>query len=220
MTIRITINDQNILAEEGDTILDSATKNGIVIPTLCHHKDLTPVGSCRLCVVEVEKFHGLVAACNSKVTEGLVIHTETPYLVETRKEILGLLLRNYKDLDCKSTDNNETEFEKWVRIYNVGHPSGEKKPARFRMDADPNPFIRVDFNKCILCTRCVRACEEIQGRFVWYMAERGNQTRIIAGSDTPLLEARCESCGACVAYCPTGALDNKIGLKWDCRIEK
>jgi NADH dehydrogenase/NADH:ubiquinone oxidoreductase subunit G len=80
------------------------------------------------------------------------------------------------------------------------------------VDSDPNPFVRVDMNKCILCTRCVRACSEIQGRFVWSQAERGFNTQIVAGAGTDMLDARCESCGACVAYCPTGALENKMSI--------
>ena len=80
----------------------------------------------------------------------------------------------------------------------------------YEVNSDPNPFVWVDLNKCILCTRCVRACAEVQGRFVWSLAERGFDTRIVAGADTDMLDARCESCGACVAYCPTGALDNKM----------
>jgi formate dehydrogenase major subunit/formate dehydrogenase alpha subunit len=87
-----------------------------------------------------------------------------------------------------------------------------KKPRYAAVGSDPNPFVWVDLNKCILCARCMRACAEVQGRFVWGVAERGFESRIVAGADTTMLEARCESCGACVAYCPTGALDNKMSM--------
>jgi formate dehydrogenase alpha subunit len=92
-------------------------------------------------------------------------------------------------------------------------PEAARRAPRFQVDSDPNPFVWVDLNKCILCTRCVRACAEVQGRFVWGVAERGGAARIVAGADAAMLEARCESCGACAAYCPTGALDDKLSIR-------
>jgi formate dehydrogenase major subunit/formate dehydrogenase alpha subunit len=212
MTINLIINEKSIQAQEGQTVLEAACDYGIIIPTLCYHKDLSPVGSCRLCVVEVEKLRGQVAACNLPVAEGMVVHTETPALVQSRRTVLSLLLQNYSDTGYALHDGHPTEFEHWVRTYNARLPNGKSPAARYPVDEDPNPFIWVDLNKCILCTRCVRACEEVQGRFVWGVGERGNNTRIIAGADTTMLEARCESCGACAAYCPTGALDHKLSI--------
>src|SRR5262249_31559789 len=96
--------------------------------------------------------------------------------------------------------------------YGARRPSHQAPISLHVVDSDPNPFVWVDFNKCILCTRCVRACEEVQGRFVWGVGYRGDDARIIAGLDTTMLDARCESCGACAAYCPAGALDDRMSV--------
>jgi formate dehydrogenase major subunit/formate dehydrogenase alpha subunit len=98
----------------------------------------------------------------------------------------------------------------WAEVFGLDAKALMAREPRYPVDSDPNPFVRVDLNKCILCSRCVRACAEVQGRFVWGMARRGFDTQLAAGLDETMLEARCESCGACVAYCPTGALDSKL----------
>ncbi len=212
MTIKLTINDQLVEANEGQTVLEVARASGITIPTLCYHKDLSPVGSCRLCLVEVEGARAPQAACGLAAREGMVIRTETPALVRDRRTILELLLANYQD--AGNADDGDTEFMRWVKYYNARSPQDFRSLRNFGSlpNSDPNPFVWVDMNKCILCTRCVRACAEVQGRFVWRTSQRGSNTQIVAGLDTPMLEARCESCGACVAYCPTGALDNKMSV--------
>jgi formate dehydrogenase alpha subunit len=206
---KLTIDGQPVEAPEGSTLLRAARASGIEIPTLCDHPDLSPVGSCRLCVVEVGGVRGEIAACTLPVREGMVARTETPALARTRKGILELLLRTYAETAGAAPAGEETEFQRWVRRYEARLPDGVAPLARYAVDSDPNPFVWVDLNKCILCTRCVRACAEVQGRFVWGVAERGLDTRIVAGADTTMLEARCESCGACAAYCPTGALADK-----------
>jgi formate dehydrogenase major subunit/formate dehydrogenase alpha subunit len=212
MTIRLTINSKEIITEEGQTVLEAARQNGITIPTLCYHKDLSPVGSCRLCLVEVEKWRGLTAACTLAASDGMVVHTESPTIFEARKTVLDLLLLNYSDAGYGEFDGHDTEFKHWVKAYGASLPAGYKPQPKYPVDSDPNPFVWVDLNKCILCTRCVRACAEIQGRFVWGVGYRGHEAKIIAGEDTTMLEARCESCGACAAYCPTGALDHKLSV--------
>lgn len=235
MSINLTINNQPIQAQPGQTILQAARAHGLEIPTLCYHKDLSPAGSCRLCVIEVEGWRGEQAACTTRVSEGMIVRTETPAIRHSRKMILEMLLQNYYDSGYALGDRQgDTEFEKWVIEYEALKPldpwmvrfgasalQQTNQPANqptilpsslHPINADPNPFVWVDMNKCILCTRCVRACAEIQGRFVWGVGERGGDTRIIAGHDTTMLDARCESCGACVAYCPTGALDNKLSI--------
>jgi formate dehydrogenase major subunit/formate dehydrogenase alpha subunit len=214
MTIKLTIDDQLLEAREGQTVLEAARASGITIPTLCDHPDLTPYGGCRLCVVEIESARMPQAACTLPATNGMKIHTESPALTQSRKTVLELLLTTYYDSGyTPSKDPALNELAHWAQHYDVKLPEGLKpKKPRYAVNSDPNPFVWVDLNKCILCSRCVRACAEVQGRFVWGVAERGDDARITAGADTTMLDARCESCGACVAYCPTGALDNKMSM--------
>jgi formate dehydrogenase major subunit/formate dehydrogenase alpha subunit len=214
---KVTINNTTIEVPPGTTVLEAAKMAGITIPTLCHHPDLTPYGGCRLCMVEVAGMRLPQASCTLPVNEGMAVQTETPALIESRRTVLELLLSNYSDagytaVETASPNGGETEFTHWVNYYHAQPPDEVTPAARYPVNSDPNPFVWVDLNKCILCSRCVRACAEVQGRFVWGLAERGFDTRIVAGVDTTMLDARCESCGACVAYCPTGALDNKMSI--------
>jgi len=221
--MQLIINDQRVETAPGTTILEAARAVGITIPTLCYHPDLTPVGSCRLCLVEVANLRhtvdlrppllsGLVPACMTPARDGMRVVTESPRLEQMRRFVLKLLLLRYVDSGYAAGDREETEFERWLRYYRVEPPTAAERLPRFPVNSDPNPFVWVDWNKCILCTRCVRACAEIQGRFVWGVAGRGAEARITAGLDQTMLEARCESCGACAAYCPTGALDDKMSV--------
>lgn len=205
----ITIDGRPIDAAPRQSILEAARSHGITIPTLCYHPDLSVVGSCRLCLVEIGGFDRLMPSCHQPVIEGMVIQTETPRIVNERRLVLEMLLRNYVD---GARVGHDTEFLKWVRHYDVERPEDFRPAARFAVDADPHPMIRVDLNKCILCTRCIRACNEVQGRFVWNLADRGHDAQIVAGVGTTMLDARCESCGACAAYCPTGALVDRAAI--------
>jgi formate dehydrogenase major subunit/formate dehydrogenase alpha subunit len=142
----------------------------------------------------------------------MAVFTETPALAKSRRKVLELLLYHYHDGGYASRDRHEIEFMHWVNTYQAKLPEAFEPQVRYAPDSDPNPFVWVDRNKCILCTRCVRACAEVQGRSVWGIAERGAKARLTAGADTTLLNARCESCGACVSVCPTGALDDKMSV--------
>jgi formate dehydrogenase alpha subunit len=208
----LAIDGQKVQTAGGSTVLEAARSAGVTIPTLCYHRDLSPAGSCRLCVVEVEGLHAPVAACIQPAAEGMVVRTETPALVEARRFVLEMLLRRYADTGSAADNRGATELEHWLSHYEVRLPDVVRPAPRYAVDSDPNPFVLVDLNKCILCTRCVRACEEVQGRFVWGVGYRGDDAKIVAGLDTSMLEARCESCGACAAYCPTGALDDKMAV--------
>jgi predicted molibdopterin-dependent oxidoreductase YjgC len=215
--IRLTINGQTQEVQENSSVLQAAERAGIIIPTLCYHKDLTPFGGCRLCVVEIQGARLPATSCTMPVSQGMVVQTESPTLTRYRRAILELLLSNYYDAGYTRSNGSsglskDTQFAYWVNYYGIDIQSAMRKKPLYPVDSDPNPFVWVDMNKCILCGRCVRACAEVQGRFVWTQAYRGYKTRIVAGADTTMLQARCESCGACVAYCPTGALDNKMSV--------
>jgi len=212
--VTLTIDGKTIQVPEGTTVLEAAEQLGVTIPTLCYHKDLSPHGGCRLCVVEVKGARTPLASCTLTVSEGMEVKTQSPELEKNRRKVLELLLSNYHDAGYAASDGRFNELEHWASAHGLDVKQLQARSPRFEINSDPSPAIWVDLNKCILCTRCIRACAEVQGRFVWSLAERGFETHIVAGLGEPLLEARCESCGACVAYCPTGALDNKpsVGL--------
>jgi formate dehydrogenase alpha subunit len=209
---RLTIDGRALDALPGQTLLEAARAAAVQVPTLCHHRDLSPDGSCRVCVVEVAGWAGPVAACTTPAVDGMEVRTHTPDLVESRRFVLEMLLGNYHDAGYATGDRDGTEFDRLVREYDARPPGGVPPLPRHPTDGDPGPFIRVDLNKCVRCTRCVRACAEVQGRFVWGMGFRGDESLPIAGANAALLDARCESCGACVAYCPTGALDDRTAV--------
>jgi len=212
MTVTLTINGQQVSAPEGSTILEAARSAGIYIPTLCYHPDLSTVGACRMCVVTVEKARALQTACTTPVFEGMVVHTESEEARATRRFVLTMLLSDHPN-DCMRCEvNGDCELQNLVYEYDVEWPEHEGARHTYEMDPDPNPFILIDRSKCILCGRCIRACAEIQVRNVWSFAFRGFSSKLVAGANEPLLEARCESCGQCVAYCPVGALYDKMSL--------
>jgi predicted molibdopterin-dependent oxidoreductase YjgC len=212
MTITLTINNQRVVAPDGATILEAARGAGIRIPTLCHHPDLSNVGACRLCVVSVERARGVQTACTTPVFEGMVVDTESKDARDTRRFVLGMLLSDHPNECMKCEVNGDCELQDLVYEYDVPWPEHNGKRHTYPIDPDPNPFVFIDRNKCILCTRCVRACAEIQNRDVWNLADRGFGSKLVAGADQNLLDARCESCGQCVAYCPVGALYDKMSL--------
>jgi predicted molibdopterin-dependent oxidoreductase YjgC len=212
MNVELTINGKEVSAPEGSTILEAARLAGIQIPTLCHHPDLTNVGACRLCVVAVERARTLQTACTTPISAGMVVNTESEEVRTTRKFVLEMLLTDHPN-DCMTCEvNGDCELQDLVYDYGVEWPEHSGQRHTYEIDSDPNPFVFVDRNKCIICGRCVRACSEIQNRDVWNFAQRGFETRLVAGADQLMLDARCESCGQCVAYCPVGALHDKMSM--------
>ena len=207
------IDGRVVEAEPGQTVLEAARAAGIEIPTLCHHPDLSPVGTCRLCLVEERRLGRTAAACMLPAVNGMSVRTISPEITRDRRLVLKLLLSNYVHDPAWDTEHNE--LFRWAREYAVEVPAEWTASKRFAADSDPSPVIRVDLNQCILCSRCIRACAEVQGRFVWHLAGRGHDARIVAGMGATMQDARCESCGACAAYCPTGALSdrNSFGIE-------
>lgn len=212
--VHITINGKSIEVPSGVTVLTAARQAGIEIPTLCDHPDLTPTGACRLCVVEVEGMRGPATACTLPVNDGMVVHTHTEQVDTLRKFVLSMLLTDHPN-DCMTCEaDGDCELQRWVYEYGVEWPEHSGARHNRPIDSDPNPVVFVDMNKCILCGRCVRACAEIQGCDVWNFSERGFDTLVVAGAHQTMLDAGCESCGNCVAYCPVGALFDKPSVGW------
>jgi len=207
--LKLKINGHELTVKAGQNVLEIARSNGIEIPALCYHPHLSVVGSCRLCAVEVKGMNGVQMACTLKAQPGMEVTTESEKISQTRKAILEFLLVNYYDDGAAKADRAETEFEHWLNRYHVSRPDWGEPTPWTDTDTDPNPVIRVDMNKCILCTRCVRVCSEIQGSFVWGISQRGADAHIVSGANQQMLEAGCESCGLCVQVCPTGALDDR-----------
>jgi predicted molibdopterin-dependent oxidoreductase YjgC len=212
MSVTLTINGRKVTVPQDSTILEAARRGGIYIPTLCHHPDLSNVGACRMCVVSVEKARGLQTACTTPVSEGMVVNTESEEARETRKFVLHMLLTDHPNACMICEVDGDCELQDLAYEYQVDWPEHDGARHTYEIDPDPTPFIFIDRNKCILCGRCVRACAEIQNRDVWNFAYRGFKTKLVAGADQLMLDARCESCGQCVAYCPVGALYDKMSL--------
>jgi formate dehydrogenase major subunit/formate dehydrogenase alpha subunit len=203
----ISIDGRKTVVVEGTSVLEAAHEAGIEIPSLCYHRDLSVVGSCRLCLVDIGEGE-LAAACTTPVAEGMEIVTETDTVADVRRFVLEMLLRRIS----MPRRDDDGELMRWVRRYGAQRSLKRLQVTVNALDSDPNPFLRIDINQCILCTHCVRACQEVQGRFVWGVGYRGRSTRIIAGLDQSLLDARCESCGACAAYCPTDAITDRVSF--------
>jgi NADP-reducing hydrogenase subunit HndD len=238
----ITINGHAYEFTPGQTILEVAQQNQIDIPNLCHLKGTRPTGACRVCIVELEESWGkkLVSSCSSPAKAGMVVHTESPQIVVYRKIYLGLMLdsgnhncdigskadESWTDFQIAAMENNQKEdlcpvwgdceLQTLAYRYQVkGRISGRsREPLKLPVE-DDNPFIIRDMSRCILCGRCVAACNEIQVNQAIDFGFRGNNGKIIAGTGTTLMNSSCVFCGECVQVCPVGALVEKKSLdKW------
>lgn len=210
-TVTLTIDNKSCTVPEGTTILEAAQSMGITIPTLCYMKELAPDGSCRMCTVEIEggRKGGLVPACAEHCGRGMVVYTRSERVVEARKFILDLLLSNHT-LECFScARNGSCKLQEYCLEYGVektSFPIGKHAPIG-KGDTS-NRFYEFRPDKCIMCRRCARVCEKLQGRDVLSLAGRGFDTHISTCYDIARTDPTCESCGNCVAACPTGALSS------------
>ena len=206
-TVNVKINGREYAVPQGSTVLEAARSANIDIPTLCYLKDINEIGACRLCLVEVSEGGRparLVTACVYPVTEGMVIWTNTPKIMKSRKTNLELLLSNH-DRKCLSCVRSTTcELQKLCLEYGVDETKFAGEKNNHKID-DASPIIR-DNNKCVLCRRCVATCKHVQGIGVIGANDRGFDTHIGSIFEAPLVETSCINCGQCIVSCPVGAL--------------
>ena len=206
--VNLTIDNQKITVEKGTTILEAAKQAGIDIPTLCFLKEINEVGDCRMCIVEVEGRRGFATSCIQTVEEGMVVHTHTPNVLEARHVILDLIISNHAK-DCLTcTRSGNCELQALATKFNVLNVEFPGEMTKHKVD-DLSPSIVRDFNKCILCRRCVAACKNVQQIGAIDCINRGFESCVSTVGDHSLNDVNCTFCGQCIEACPTGALHEK-----------
>lgn len=203
--MRIVIDDKHIEADDGLTVLQIAKNNGIHIPTLCFMEKLLPIGSCRMCVVEVDGYENPITACNTQAVDGMVIRTNTEKVRAMRKDILRFMLINHP-LDCPICDKGgECLLQDLVYEYGVDTQPYTTTAPKKEYKEYSTPAIKYHPNRCIVCSRCIRVCREIVGRNVLDLVGNGIDARVEV-----VAPERCIACGECLAACPVGALTETV----------
>ncbi|HVN81200.1 MAG TPA: bidirectional hydrogenase complex protein HoxU [Terriglobia bacterium] len=210
MTVKtLSINGQMVTASEDQTILDIALENNIVIPTLCHLEGLSQVGACRLCLVEITGSSKLQPACVTLADEGMEIRTDTERLKEYRRMIIELLFAERNHVCSICVVNGHCDLQDLAYSVGMDHVRFAYQNPLLEIDASHARFA-LDNNRCVLCTRCVRVCDEIEGAHTWDVMGRGAKARVITDLNRPWGESdTCTGCGKCIHVCPTGALSEK-----------
>jgi bidirectional [NiFe] hydrogenase diaphorase subunit len=203
------VDGKNISAQENDTLLEAATDAGIQIPTLCRLQGLSNIGACRMCLVEVTGSTKLLPACVTKVAEGMEVRTDTERLRKYRLMILELLFAARNHICAVCVVNGHCELQTLAQQHGMSHVRFSYLYPPAVVDASHERFV-IDHNRCILCTRCVRVCDEVEGAHTWDVMGRGTKSRVITDLNQPWGDSEtCTSCGKCVQVCPTGALFEK-----------
>lgn len=204
--LKLKIDGEYVEAKQGDSVLDAARAAGKFIPSLCHVKGLSGVGSCRLCLVEVAGVPRPLPACTTPVQEGMVISTVSEKLTKYRRMIMQLLLSERNHVCAVCVSNGNCELQDMATRLGVTHSDYPYRYPRLPVDAS-HPHFVLDHNRCILCTRCVRVCAEVEGANTWNVVKRGITSMVAADLNQAWGESdSCTLCGKCVQSCPTGAL--------------
>lgn len=210
----LVIDGIDVSARADQTVLEVARENNIFIPTLCHLDGLSDVGACRLCLVEVKNSPKLHPACVLKVEEGMEVTTKSDRLLHYRRTILELLFAERNHVCSVCVVNNHCELQSMAQSQGLTHVRLPYRNPKLTVDASHDRFV-ADHNRCILCARCVRVCDEIEGAHVWDVMGRGIDSLVITDLMQPWAESTCTRCGKCVNVCPTGALFDKSKLGSD-----
>ncbi|MGA2525893.1 MAG: molybdopterin-dependent oxidoreductase [Smithellaceae bacterium] len=203
--VPLTIDGKNVEATAGQTILDCANENGIFIPTLCNHPALSPIGACRMCLVEIKGQRNLQTSCTFPVTDGMEIQTDSKAVIDARKLVLDMIFseRNHFCPYCEMSGN--CELQDLGYRYRVDHWVFPTYTKAFPLDATHKYYL-MEHNRCVLCERCIRACDELVANHTLGLRQRGSESMVHADGNIPLGESTCISCGTCTQVCPTGAL--------------
>ncbi|MFI4889795.1 MAG: molybdopterin-dependent oxidoreductase, partial [Steroidobacterales bacterium] len=209
--VTLTIDGQEIQAPEGTSVMRAAAEAGLSIPRLCATDQLEAFGSCRLCLVKIDGIKGLPASCTTPVAQGMKVTTQNQQIADVRRGVMELYISDHP-LDCLTCPaNGHCELQDMAGVvglrevrygYDGANHLDEKKD-------ESNPYFTFDASKCIVCSRCVRACDERQGTFALTIQGRGFDSKVAASQDEPFMESECVSCGACVQACPTATLSEK-----------
>ena len=203
------IDGKDVSGREDETILQVARQNDVHIPTLCYLEGLSVWGACRLCMVEVVGTNKLVSACSTRVSEGMQICSNSDALKRYRRMILEFLFAERNHVCSVCVSNGHCDLQYLAKQCGVDHLRVAYRNSPYAVDSSHDLF-RVDHNRCVLCTRCVRVCDEIEGAHTWDVLGRGIESRVITDLNRPWGESQsCTSCGKCVQVCPTGALVRK-----------
>jgi len=207
--ISLTINGSPVSAHSGQTLLQVAQQHAIAIPTLCNFPALATIGACRICIVEVQGYPRPLPACATPAEQGMVVTTDSEHILKTRRMIVELLLaeRNHTCPVCVM--DGKCELQSLAKLLGIDHVRYDFIAPLMTVDISQTRF-GIDHNRCILCRRCVRVCDEIEGAHTWDVSGRGAESRIISDLAEPWgNSATCTDCGKCVQACPTGALFEK-----------
>lgn len=210
--ITIEVNGRNVRANSNETILTVLKREGVKVPTLCHLPDLFPTGACRLCVVEVEGMRGLIPSCAFPVSDGMKIKTHSPRALKARKTIIELLLSNHPDDCLYCVRNGDCDLQSLAEEFGVRERRYTGSKNDFKVDTSSPSIVR-DPAKCILCGKCVRVCEEIQGVGAIDFIGRGSRAQVGPAFNEGMNISSCINCGQCIVVCPTGALRERSSIK-------
>jgi bidirectional [NiFe] hydrogenase diaphorase subunit len=210
MTVHtLQIDGKDVAGSDGATILEVARENGIDIPTMCHLDGISDRGACRLCMVEIAGSPKLAAACMTRIAEGMEVTAHSDRLLEYRRAIVEMLFVERNHVCAVCVANNHCELQDLADQMAITHFDLPRIHPNVDVDAS-HPLFAIDHNRCILCLRCVRVCDEIEGAHTWDVMHRGLDTRVQTDMGLPWGESpTCTSCGKCVQVCPTGALFEK-----------